>query len=140
MSLPSRPSRETWALGIATAVATRADCSRRKVGAVIFDTDWRVLAVGYNGAQPGGPSCLAGQCPRGLSDVAPGSSYDTGSGSCIAIHGEANALLYSDPMRRRGGVIAITDKPCGGCLRLLLGSGLALAVTPEGTIDLERAS
>lgn len=129
----TRPDRNTWALGIAHAVATRADCSRRQVGAVVFDMAWRVLSVGYNGAEPGGASCLAGQCPRGLSSVEPGSSYDTGAGSCIAIHAEANALMYSDPERRRGGVLAITDEPCDGCWRLIKGSGLWQVITPTGT-------
>ncbi|MEJ7648572.1 MAG: hypothetical protein WKF57_05895 [Nakamurella sp.] len=139
MSTPpniTRPDWTQWALGLAKAVATRADCSRRQVGAVILDDEHRVLSVGYNGAAPGGLSCLAGQCPRGLSDVAPGSSYDTGAGSCISIHAEANALLFSDPIRRRGGLIDITDEPCDGCLRLLLGSGLARCITPAGEITL----
>lgn len=125
-----------WGLGIAEAVSGRADCTRRKVGAVVFDSTNRVLSVGYNGAPAGQPGCLsAGACPRGrlsAAEVAPGSSYDTGAGSCIAVHAEANALMYSNADRRRGGWIAITDEPCGGCLRLLLGSGLSSAVYPIG--------
>lgn len=127
---------DDWGLKLAQAAASRADCRRRKIGAAIADQDHRLLSVGYNGSQPGGPSCLAGECPRGLSDVAPGSSYDTGPGSCVSIHAECNAIMYSDPIRRRGGTIYITDHPCDGCLRLLRGSGLARAVWPGGDMNL----
>lgn len=135
----TRPSWDEWALGIAQAVAARGDCRRRQVGAVILDAQRRVLSVGYNGAFPGGPSCLAGECPRGLlgnDRLAPGSSYDTGPGSCVAIHAELNALLFSDPVRRLGGTLYVTAEPCGGCLRPIRGSGLARVVWPEGEVAL----
>lgn len=130
-SQTARPTWRQYYLLIAKAVATRADCSRRKVGAVIVN-DNRIRATGYNGSPSGGPSCLAGECPRGRSEVAPGSSYDTGAGSCIALHAEQNALLWADPGAIKGGVIFITDEPCQGCLRMLQGSGLSKAIWPNG--------
>jgi dCMP deaminase len=128
----TRPSFDEWGLGIADAVATRGDCTRRQVGAVILDLNHRVLSVGYNGVAPGRAGCLDGVCPRATSGVAPGSSYDTGKGSCISTHAEANALLYSDPLRRAGGVMYISTEPCDGCARLIRASGLARCVWPEG--------
>lgn len=152
-----RPDWRTYFLDGAAWAATRADCSRRKVGAVIVK-DNRVRSTGYNGSPPGGPSCLAGQCPRGrhwakvdqegvtycacgndwpCPDYAePGSSYDTSVGrtvgSCIALHAEQNALLWADPDAIRGATIYITHAPCDACLRMLKGSPLAKAVWPEG--------
>lgn len=41
------------------------DCTRRKVGALIVGPDKRFWGLGYNGARPGGKSCLEGDCPRG---------------------------------------------------------------------------
>jgi len=138
---PSRPSWEQWAIGIATAVAMRADCTRRRVGAVVLDADRRVLSVGYNGAPPEAPGCLtAAGCPRGSmthADLAPDSAY-TGPGvahPCVAIHAEENAIMYSDPVRRRGGWMAITDAPCPGCQRLLKGSGLAAAFWFNSSVE-----
>lgn len=52
-------------MGIARAVSTRGDCTRRRVGALIVDVNHRIIGSGYNGTEPGGPSCLKGDCPRG---------------------------------------------------------------------------
>lgn len=131
--LTGRPDWDDWAIGLAFAVARRADCTRRRIGAVILDTSNRVVAVGYNGGRPGGPSCLAGACPRGRSDVAPGSSYDTGPGACIAIHAEQNALLYAGLDGARGAVLYCTDEPCGGCERMIQAAGIARVVWPGGS-------
>jgi dCMP deaminase len=86
----NRPSFDAWALGIARAVATRGDCTRRKVGAVLLSAGHDVIGIGYNGAWSGGPSCLAGECPRGrhyraahlaMRGVAP-SAYPDGRAVC----------------------------------------------------------
>lgn len=63
--MSSRPDWDDWAFGIVNAVATRGDCTRRRVGALIVDTNHRIAGAGYNGGRPGGPSCLEGDCPRG---------------------------------------------------------------------------
>jgi dCMP deaminase len=132
----TRPGWDDWALNIAHAVATRADCTRRQVGAVILDTNHRVLSTGYNGAPASDPGCAtAGACPRGrmsTTDVAPGSSYDTGIGSCHAVHAEANALLRADPLLRQGGTLAITHPPCDGCWRIIRASGIGRTIWPGG--------
>lgn len=162
LRLAKRPSWDEWALGIAEAVATRADCTRRKVGAVILDKDHRIVSTGYNGSPPGGPSCLAGACPRGrhyeLEDppetiragftkcacgkdwdplyggcpdaVQPGSSYDTGAGSCIALHAEQNAIIWAAPERLAGSTMYITCAPCDGCARLIAGVGITRVIWP----------
>src|ERR1700743_400972 len=132
-------SRPTWVdcfLGIADSVAARADCTRRKVGAVVVDAGTKqIISTGYNGAAPGDPGCLsAGACPRGRHHLVneanrircacgnawpcsvaaqPGSSYDTGVNSCIAIHAEANALLRAG-QQANGSWLFCTDKPCDG--------------------------
>lgn len=122
----SRPDWTTYWLDVARAVSARADCSRRQVGAIIVDERNRIVSSGYNGSPPGGPSCLAGECPRGASGVPPESSYDTGPGACIAVHAEANAIIYGDPSRMRNGTVYCTDKPCTGCQRLIDGMGLGV--------------
>lgn len=157
----SRPEWDTYFLKITEAVAARADCSRRQVGAVLVK-DHRIVATGYNGAPAGKPGCLSDHaCPRGRhflrlrraaglqaqlcycgnvwpcpKAVDPGSSYDTGPGTCIALHAEQNVLLYSSRDGSAGSTLYITDTPCDGCMKLIRGSGVTRCVTPGGDVAL----
>lgn len=90
---------------------------------------------GYNGSWPGGPSCLKGECPRAFSDVEPGSSYDTGPGTCHAIHAEANALLKAG-RKAKGCTLYVTREPCQGCMKLIRAALIARIVWPEGEQEL----
>ena len=111
-----RPGWDEYFLGIAQAVSARSDCERRKVGAVVVK-DRRIVGTGYNGAPAGRPGCET--CPRRLSEAEPGSSYDTGPGSCVAIHAEANALIYTNRVDLLGATIYVTQPPCEGCTKLI---------------------
>lgn len=128
-----RPSWDSWGILLASAVSLRGDCTRRQVGAVILDSEHRVVSAGYNGAAPGRPGCLTyGACPRGRSQVAPGSSYDTGPGTCIAIHAEQNAVLRASWGDMVGGTLYCTAEPCEGCSRTLQATPLARIVYRDG--------
>lgn len=131
-----RPDWDEYFLGIAVAVAARSDCVRRKVGAVVVK-DKRIRSTGYNGAPAGEPGCAT--CPRRTSNVASGSSYDTGAGSCVAIHGEANALIYCNREDLIGSTIYITHDfgPCDGCLRLVKAAGVSRVVYPGGELSFD---
>lgn len=133
----------------ALAFSLRADCTRRRVACVVVDAFGYTIGSGRNGAPPGRPGCLsAGACPRGqmtYAQVKPGSSYAPGqTGTCVANHAEVNGVINSsDPVRRRGGVVYVTDRPCDDCYRFLAGSGLARVVWPEfgadGTVTIRSA-
>jgi dCMP deaminase len=131
--MDNRPDWDSYWLDVAKAISARADCTRRKVGCVIVDKHNRVVSTGYNGGPPKGKSCLKGECPRGKSNVDPGSSYDTGPGSCVALHAEFNALLWADVSRVEGATVYVTDSPCGGCSKLLEGLPLAGILWPTGS-------
>jgi dCMP deaminase len=129
-------------MGFAFAASKRGDCTRRKIGAVIIKRN-RIVSSGYNGAPEDEDGCLTkGACPRGQlsnAEIAPGSSYDTGPGSCIAVHAEQNALLQAG-FEARGATLYITDTPCDGCARLIAGARIARVVTPTdvGALSLSR--
>lgn len=128
MTSQSRPDWDEYFLWIAEAVSERSDCTRRKVGALVVQNR-RLRGSGYNGAPAGLPGCST--CPRALSGQM-GSSYDTGPGACVAIHAEANALLYTDVADRHNATLYCTDKPCDGCSKLIAGSGITRVVWPHG--------
>lgn len=130
--------RQTWTqtwLRTALVIADRSRCVNRRVGAVIVDANNRIISTGYNGAparhmaSKGVPVC-AGVCPRGGSTER-GSDYD----NCIAIHAEANALLFADRSLLEGGTIYISSPPCFGCAKLIANSGLKEVVARIGEGD-----
>lgn len=121
-------------IATAATIARRSGCVRTQVGAVIVDPTNRLIASGYNGP----PATLASarvlgedaiceyDCPRAMAD-APVSSYD----ECIAIHAEANALLFCDRRDREGGTIYVTRVPCLSCAKLIANSGLERVVVMD---------
>lgn len=133
-----RIGRVDYFLEVATTVALRADCVRAAVGAVIVDQYGRIASTGYNGAPAGHPGCLSnGACPRANTDTPPGSSYD----NCISVHAEANAIIYGDYERMRGGTLFSTREPCNWCRKLIQGAGIDTVVYPgaTGRPEIERA-
>lgn len=124
-----RPDWPEYFLGIAEAVAARSSCVRRKVGAVVV-SNRRIMGTGYNDSPAGDPGCEA--CPRRLSNVEPGSSYDTGPGACVAIHAEANALIYTNRQDLVASTMYLTSAPCAGCSKLMRAAGITAAVWPGG--------
>ena len=129
-----RPCWDCYFLGIAEAARSRGDCIRKQVGAVLVRPDHRAVITGYNGSEPGGPSCLEGACPRCLSDVPAGTSYE----GCIEYHAEHNALMWSRPEDRIGATLYVTWEPCGDCRKLIRGVGVAHVVWLEDGTQLCR--
>lgn len=125
MDNTSRPDWYIYGMKIAQAAKLRADCTRRKVGAALMLEDNSIAVTGYNGGPSGGPSCLAGECPRGrLShDILPADSpYDSGGGTCVALHAEWNVLLRSNWEQTKKAKLFITEEPCHICKVLISGT------------------
>jgi dCMP deaminase len=119
-----RTDWDRYFLNIARETATRSNCVRRKHGAVVVRRR-RICSTGYNGPPSGHAHCDRGACPRASSAAPSGWGHD----DCIAIHAEANALLYSSPAEREGGTLYITGVPCFSCAKLIANSGIAEVVT-----------
>jgi dCMP deaminase len=136
-----RPSFDYYYLDVAKTVASRGDCRRSQVGAVLVTTS-HVSFFGYNGTQePGEPGCLSGACPRGLlsyGEHPAGGSY----ANCIGVHAEHNALravakaayaltgsvIDLARLLTYGATMYVTRQPCDDCLLLMADKGLARAV------------
>ena len=115
---------DTW-LEICEFTAQKlAKCVRRKYAAIIIADNGRVLGIGYNGAPPRIAHCDDGGCPRASLNVGHGTSYD----NCIAVHAEANALLWTDIDMRQGATLIVNGPPCYSCAKLICGSGIKKVV------------
>lgn len=107
-----RPDWDEYALLIAQAAATRSEDPWLKVGAVVLRPDNSIAGVGYNGA------------PSGVSI----DWLDRNGRRPFVIHAEVNALRYATPTETRGGLIALTHRPCNACLPLIAAHGIKRVV------------
>jgi len=98
-------------LGIAAVLARRSTCPKLAVGAVLVDTQNRILGSGYNGVPHGMPHCTEDPC--GGADRPPGSDL------CLAVHAEQNALLACADIYRIS-TLYVTHAPCLRCTKELL--------------------
>ncbi|MGW3658582.1 deoxycytidylate deaminase [Streptomyces sp. NPDC005151] len=131
-----RPSRDEWALNVAKAVATGADCTRAQVGAVILNTRKRVIGLGYNGLPSGVPGCASvGNCPRGQLSVEE-CARDSDYANCAATHAERNAIEDAidkgiDATQFDAATLYVTRKPCPACTTLIAAVGIQRVVVAE---------
>lgn len=124
-----RPDWDTYFINIAREVASRADCRRAKHGCVIVK-DRRIVATGYNGSAAGGPSCLKGECPRGLLTTEQLAHNSADYSNCHALHAEMNAVAHANRHDTVGATAYITGRPCDSCGKILQAAGIEKVVTP----------
>ena len=116
-----RPSWDEYFMEIARVTATRANCSRRKVAAVVVQ-DYQVVSTGYNGTPRGVRNCFEGGCPRCAGTVPSGASLD----ECLCVHAEQNAICQAayHGTRLAGATIYVTISPCLTCAKLIINAGI----------------
>ena len=116
-----RPDWDTYFMEIAQVTATRANCSRRKVAAIVV-ADNRIISTGYNGTPRGVKNCFAGGCARCAGKAPSGSSLE----ECICVHAEQNAICQAAyyGTRLAGATIYVTISPCLTCAKLIINAGI----------------
>lgn len=116
-----RPSWDEYFISIARVVATRSNCVKRKVGAIIA-LDRRIISTGYNGTPRGVRNCNEGGCPRCNSFVEGGTRLD----ECLCSHGEENAITQAayHGVSVRGAAIYTTFAPCLMCTKMIINAGI----------------
>ncbi|MFJ9964252.1 deoxycytidylate deaminase [Streptomyces avermitilis] len=126
-----RPGWDAYFLAGARWAASRADCTRSQVGAVLVNASNEVRGTGYNGAPAGVPGCLTeGACPRGqltYGECAANSDYS----NCVADHAERNAIRHAPANELPGSTLYVTREPCPACWTLIRAAGIRRVVTPE---------
>lgn len=139
----SRPTFDEYFLEVSRSIASRADCRRRKVGAVLVYNN-RILGTGYNGTRNSGDlGCLHGACPRGNLTYDQCPEY-SGYSNCTSVHAEVNCIKNTEYFlgRRKltrllpSCIMYVTDRPCDDCVACLKDAGLLYVVYPGGVSEL----
>jgi dCMP deaminase len=105
-------------MDLAGNLAQKSHCVKTKVGAVIAK-DTRIVSLGYNGPPAGTHNCdeewPETGCPR-----------DRKGGCSLALHAEANAILYAakNQLTLEDATLYITLAPCLPCARIIYTTGI----------------
>ena len=114
-------TRQSWPeyfMELAEKLATRSTCDRASVGAVIVNSDNRIVSTGYNGSVANNPHC---------DDV----GHTLRDGHCIAtIHAEINAITYCarEGVALKGTTLYVTHFPCLNCTKSIIAAGITKVV------------
>lgn len=116
---------EKWDLRFLTLAKNISQWSKdpsTKVGAIIVDTDRRIISTGYNGL------------PQKFSD------YDTILNDRdlkyeYIIHAEINALIFSKSSIDGYTLFTYPFLPCSRCSSIFVQAGIARVVSPKNNID-----
>ena len=93
---------DEYFMEIAKTCASRSNCLRANVGAVIVGDDKKIKATGYNGTPSKVVSCHElGYCYRIKNNIESGTRYET----CRSIHAEQNAIIQAG--QDRAGIIDV---------------------------------
>ena len=124
-TIDPRPGWDEYFMNIAEVVATRSNCSRRHVGAVIV-RNRHILATGYNGTPHGVKNCFDGGCPRCAHTTQSGSHLE----ECLCVHAEQNAIcqaaLHGHAVE--DSTVYVTISPCLTCAKLIINAGITEVV------------
>ena len=129
----TRPSWDRYFMDIAHVAASRSNCGRRQVAAVVV-RDKQIISTGYNGTPRGIKNCSEGGCPRCNSDIPSGE----GLGQCLCSHAEENAIVQAayNGIRLKGATLYTTFSPCLLCAKMIINAGIVEVVYHEHyTID-----
>lgn len=103
---------------LAQNLSRKSHCVKMKVGAVI-SKDTRIVSLGYNGPPAGTHNCDVEWpeegCPR-----------DRKGGCSLALHAEANAILYAakNQITMENATLYVTLAPCLPCARIIYTTGI----------------
>jgi dCMP deaminase len=133
MAATSRPSMEEYYMQVAWMVSRRANCRKRRVGAIVVIRHNIVLAntnvpsaaiasAGYNGTPYHVKNCDEGGCTRCASETPQQEGYDW----CVCVHAEQNAiaLMARHGMSSLGAAMYVTLRPCILCLKEAIQAGI----------------
>ena len=121
-------------MDLAGNLAPKSHCVVKKVGAVI-SKDTRIVSLGYNGPPAGTHNCdeewPETGCPR-----------DRKGGCSLALHAEANAILYAakNQITLENATLYLTLSPCLPCARMIYSVGIKKVIYLHSYADYKGIS
>jgi dCMP deaminase len=127
-----QPSWDQYFMRMAFLAASRSNCIRRKVGAVLV-RDRNILATGYNGPPSNTAHCDVVGCIRDDMNIPSGERHEL----CRGLHAEQNAIIQAavHGVSIRDSVIYTTTHPCVVCSKMLMNAKIVEIVYAEGYPD-----
>lgn len=126
-----RPTWDEYFMNIAEVAASRSNCLKRHIGAIIV-RDKQIISTGYNGTPKGIKNCNEGGCPRCNDFADSGSRLD----ECICVHAEENAIVQAacNGTSIKGGILYTTFCPCSYCAKSIINAGIKEVVYREAYV------
>jgi dCMP deaminase len=105
-------------MDLAQNLSRKSHCVKAKVGAVI-SKDTRIVSLGYNGPPAGTHNCDQEWPVNGC-------ARDRKGGCSLALHAEANAILYAskNQITMEGATLYVTLSPCIACAKIIYTTGI----------------
>ena len=116
-----RPTWDRYFMDIAQKVASRSNCIKRKVAAVIVKNG-RIISTGYNGTPRNTKNCFEDGCPRCNQIGVSGKDLS----ECYCSHGEENAIVQAayHGIGIKDSILYTTFSPCLLCTKMIINSGI----------------
>lgn len=130
--MSKKPSWDEYFMNLAEVVRSRADCTRRKVGALIVK-DKRIIATGYNGTPHNIKNCSEGGCLRCKKRDEGKINWYEYEENCVCIHAEQNAIIQAayQGATTRGATLYSTTLPCSTCAKIIINAGIKEVIYKE---------
>lgn len=116
-----RPGWDQYFMDIAKVAASRSNCLKRKVAAIIV-REKRIISTGYNGTPRGVKNCNEGGCPRCNSMADSGTQL----GECLCSHAEENSIVQAayHGISVKEASLYSTFSPCLICTKMIINAGI----------------
>jgi dCMP deaminase len=127
-----RPTWDEYFMRMAFLAASRANCIRRKVGAIIVK-DRNIIATGYNGPPSGLANCSDVGCIRDDMNVKSGERHEL----CRGLHAEQNAIIQAavHGSSIKDSKIYVTTHPCVVCAKMIINAKIDEIIFADGYPD-----
>ena len=110
-------------MDMAILVGQSSKCIRRHIGAVIVDTNEKIISTGFNGPARGEPHCVDIGCIRDKLGIISGNSLEI----CNGIHAEINAIIQAGKLAKDS-TLYVNAVPCIQCTKVIINAEIRQVV------------